>query len=119
MRTKLIAMLVVAMTGVSHAERPWEAGIPKDKRDRAQAIFAEGNTLFAQQAHQPALDKYRQAIALWDHPLIRFNMAVTRIRLDRILEAADDLDAALRFGDQPFSAELYRQAMDYQKLVGG
>ena len=101
------------------ADEAWEQGVPQDKRDQAQALFGEGNQLFAQQAHQPALEKYRAAIALWDHPLIRFNMAVTLIRLDRILEAADDLDAALRFGQTPFSPELYQQAMDYQKLVAG
>ncbi|HSD91125.1 MAG TPA: hypothetical protein VLB44_26565 [Kofleriaceae bacterium] len=116
---RLIPLFLIVMFGTAHADNPWETGVPKDKRDQANALFAEGNTLFAQQAHQPALEKYRAAIALWDHPLIRFNMAVTLIRLDRILEAADDLDSALRFGQAPFSAELYQQALDYQKLVTG
>ena len=77
---------------------PWATGVAKDKQTQANALFAEANQLFAQQAHAPALEKYKAAIALWDHPLIRFNMAVTLIRLDRILDAADDLDSALRFG---------------------
>jgi hypothetical protein len=118
MRRSILLFLAVA-TSTAYAEQPWEAGVPKEKRDQAQALFGEANTLFAQQAHQPALEKYRAAIALWDHPLIRFNMAVTQIRLDRILEAAENLDAALRFGQTPFTPELYQQAMDYQKLVGG
>src|SRR6185503_18421671 len=95
-------------------------GVAKDDQTKANALFAEGNQLFAQQAHAPALDKYRAAIALWDHPLIEFNMAVTLVRLDRILEAADVLDKALRFGKDPYpSPEQYQQALDYQKLVAG
>jgi hypothetical protein len=116
---KLIALLLVCMTSVAFAEQPWEVGVPQDKRDKANAAFAEANQLFAEQAHQPALEKYKEAIAEWDHPLIRFNMAVTLVRLDRILEAAESLDAALRFGQAPFTAEHYQQALDYQKLVGG
>lgn len=114
------ALIILALlAATAWADDPWEQGVPQDKRDQAQALFGEGNALFAQQAHQPALEKYRAAVALWDHPLIRFNMAVTLIRLDRILDAAEALDAALRFGAEPFTPELYRQAQDYQKLVAG
>ena len=112
-------LLLLLLCSPAWADEPWEQGVPQDKRDQAQALFGEGNALFAQQAHQPALEKYKAAIALWDHPLIRFNMAVTEIRLDRILEAAADLEGALRFGAEPFTPELYRQAQDYQKLVAG
>jgi len=98
---------------------PWAQGVPTVQQDQANALFDEGNQLFAQQAHGPALDKYRAAIALWDHPMIRFNMAVTEIRLDRILEAAQDLEQALRFGQTPFTSDLYHQALDYQTLLAG
>src|SRR6185503_16480126 len=116
---RIVIILLVFASATAWADQPWEQGVPKDKRDQAQALFQEGNLLFAQQAHQPALEKYNAAIALWDHPLIRFNMAVTLIRLDRILEAADNLDSALRFDAKPFTPELYQQALDYQKLVQG
>lgn len=96
---------------------PWAQGVPQDVQDKASALYEEGNALFAQQAHAPALEKYRAAIALWDHPLIRFNMAVTEIRLERILDAADNLEKALAYGDKPFKPELYQQALDYQALV--
>ena len=104
---------------VDTTPKPWAEGVPQDTQDKASALYEEGNQLFAQQAHAPALEKYKAAIALWDHPLIRFNMAVTEIRLERILEAADDLEQALRYGDKPFKPELYQQALDYQALVKG
>lgn len=119
MKRLLTLVLLMVWTATAAAEQPWETGIPKDKRDKANAAFAEANQLFAQQAHQPALEKYQEAVKEWDHPLIRFNMAVTLIRLDRILEAAESIDAALRFGQAPFTQEHYQQALDYQKLVTG
>jgi hypothetical protein len=100
-------------------DTPWSQGVSAETRAKANALFDEGNQLFAQQAHAPALEKYKAAVALWDHPLIRFNLAVTEIRLDRILEAADDLEKALRYGDKPFKPELYQQALDYQALIKG
>ena len=112
----LVLVLVLAPRG-ARADDPWADGVSAQKQHEADQLFAEGNQLFAQQAHGPALDKYKAAIALWDHPLIRFNMAVTEIRLDHILDAAEDLSRALRFGAAPFTPELYRQALDYQALV--
>jgi len=117
---RLVSLVMVcAMTAPAFAEQPWETGVTQAQRDKANAAFAEANQLFAQQAHQPALEKYEEAIETWDHPLIRFNMAVTLIRLDRILEAAESIDAALRFGSAPFTEEHYQQALDYQRLVNG
>jgi hypothetical protein len=109
--------MVAALAGRAHAEDPWEKGVSAEQQDAANALFAEGNALFAQQAHAPALEKYKAAIAIWDHPAIRFNMAVTLIRLDRMLEAADELEKALRFGATPFAPEMYQQALDFQILV--
>ncbi len=116
-RALLIVLLAGAAVARADSNEPWGDGVATDVQDRANAIFAEGNQLFAQQAHGPALEKYKAAIALWDHPMIRFNMAVTLIRLGRILEAADELERALRYGDKPFPPDLYQQARDYQVLI--
>jgi hypothetical protein len=119
-RRVITLVIVVAAARVAAAEPEWARGVSADNQARANALFAEANQLFAEQAHAPALDKYQAAVALWDHPLIRFNMAVTLIRLDRILDAADNLDRALRFAAAPFTTkELYQQALDYQTLVRG
>ncbi len=100
-------------------EDPWAKNVPADDRTKADALYEQGNELFGKQAHALALTKYREAAALWDHPLIRFNLAVTEIRLDKILDAAEDLEKALRFGAKPFKAEHYQQALDYQQLIRG
>jgi len=113
----LMLALAAAMPARADDEPPWAQGVPAATQAKANELFAEGNALFAQLAHAAALDKYRAASALWDHPMIRFNMAVTLVRLDRMLEAADELDKALRFGATPFTTELYQQALDYQHLI--
>ncbi|HUS33001.1 MAG TPA: hypothetical protein VMZ53_31075 [Kofleriaceae bacterium] len=116
---RALVLLSLLIAGVAHADSvaPWEQGIPDAQQAKANALFAEANSLFAEKAHPAALEKYKAAVAVWDHPMIRFNMAVTLIRLDRMLEAADELEKALRFGAAPFTPELYEQAVDYQALV--
>jgi hypothetical protein len=117
----LLAIVITAAAPRAQADSPtaWSTGVPRATQDKANALFAEANDLFAAKSHAPAAEKYRAALALWDHPLIRFNLAVTLIRLDRILEAADELEHALRFGAQPFTKDLYQQALDYQALLKG
>lgn len=111
-------MAVVVLTAsIAAADKPWEVGVDAQTRAKAQELFEAGNLLFAQQAHAPALEKYKEAIALWDHPLIRLNMAITELRLDRVLEAADHLDAALRYGAAPFQEQEYRNALAQQREV--
>lgn len=113
----VLAVLLASAPAAKADDEPWATGVSDAQQARANEAFAEGNLLFTQLAHAPALEKYKAAIALWDHPMIRFNMAVTLIRLDRVLEAADELERALRYGDQPFDPDLYQQARDYQALI--
>jgi hypothetical protein len=120
MRALSIVIVVFVVTAAGHVfadNSPWAQGVSDATQKKANALFDEGNQLFAQQSHAPALEKYKAAIAIWDHPMIRFNMAVTEIRLKQILEAAIDLDQALRYGQAPFTADLYHQALDYQALL--
>jgi len=115
----LAVLLAASSARGDDKDMPWAAGVSADAQREANALFAAGNSLFAEQAHSAALEKYQAALAIWDHPLVRFNMAVTLIRLDRLVEADDQLARALRYGDKPFTPELYRQALDYQTLVAG
>ena len=118
----IAAFVLVLLVGTSTAhadDKPWARVVPGSRRDAANKLFDEANQLFSQKAHSAALEKYKAAIALWDHPMIRYNMAATLIRLERVLEAADALDAALRFGAEPFTADGYQQALDYQTLLRG
>jgi hypothetical protein len=114
------AIVLACAAGTARAQsKPWAQGVDEARQARANALFEEGNRLFAEKSNTAALERYRAAIAIWDHPMVQFNMAVTLIRLDRLLDAAEALDRALRYGAQPFTPELYQQALDYRRLLGG
>jgi hypothetical protein len=103
----------------SEPERPWARGVAKEDQDRALALFKEGNQLFEESQHAEALAKYRAALAAWDHPAIRYNTAVALIHLNEPLDAFDNLERALVYGDQALGAETYAQALTYKKLLLG
>jgi hypothetical protein len=122
-RLWLVGALLVAI-GAAHAEppaaeRPWETGVSADDQAAALALFKDGNELFEQSQHTQAVAKYREALARWDHPRIRYNLAVALIHLDRPLEAYEQIGRALAFGSAPLSAEQHAQALTYQKLLRG
>jgi hypothetical protein len=83
----------------------------------ALELYRAGNLEFAESRFAQALAKYREAIRHWDHPAIRFNMAVCLINLDQPLEAKDNLERGLAFGSGPLGAELYSQGLTYRKLL--
>jgi hypothetical protein len=101
------------------SDRPWAKGVPDEAQKKALTLFDEGNTLFENSDHAAALGKYREALSVWDHPAIRYNVAVTLINLDQPLAAHDNLELSLRYGAAPFDAETYQQALTYRKLLRG
>jgi tetratricopeptide (TPR) repeat protein len=109
----------VAAPDISTEKKPWAEGVNQEQTDRANKLFAEGNELYAQQAYPGAAEKYKAAVAVWDHPLIRFNLANSLIRTDKVLEAAEQLEQALRFGNAPFKPELWDQANILQASLKG
>jgi hypothetical protein len=100
-------------------ERAWAVGVPADRQAKALQIFEAGNALFEESHHAEALAKYREAIELWNHPAIRYNMAVCLIHLDQPLSAYENLTQALKYGAAPLEPQTYAQALTYKKLLEG
>jgi len=103
----------------SEAPKPWSANVSEAEQELALSIYRAGNAEFEESRYAQALAKYREAIRHWDHPAIRFNMVVCLINLDQPLEAFDDLELALAYGNAPLGGELYAQGLTYQKLLLG
>jgi tetratricopeptide (TPR) repeat protein len=112
-----LVLLVAART--AFADEPWAVGVSADQQKTALALYKEGNAFFVENEFKDALEKYVQALAIWDHPAIRYNAAVCLINLDRPVEAYEDLEAALRFGEPPLGADVYKQGLSYEKLLAG
>ena len=111
-------LALVLLCGIAVAEdKPWAKDVPQAQQDSAFALYEEANKLFADGEYTRALEKYEAAIAQWDHPSIRYNLAVCLINLDRPVEAYQNLQSALRFGEAPLGAALYNEGLNYQKLL--
>jgi hypothetical protein len=98
-------------------ERPWAKGVPADKQKRALELFRAGNTLLKESVFVRAAEKYREALALWDHPAIHYNMALALLNLDQPIEVHEHLVAAMRYGAAPLDAEKFENAKSYKTLI--
>jgi hypothetical protein len=117
------ALILIATLGLAssvHAEpnpQPWKQGVTAAQMKDAQRLLDEGNALALEHEFTAALAKYQQAVAIWDHPAIRFNIVRCLIQLDRLVEASHDLELALRYGAAPLEDTVYNEALAYQKLL--
>lgn len=98
---------------------PWAVGVSAVRRATALRHFKAGNHFFERSQYAKALAEYRKAIPQWDHPAIRYNMAVCLINVDRYLEAHHSLTRALRYGARPLGPQLHAQALTSRKLLLG
>jgi tetratricopeptide (TPR) repeat protein len=117
-RGLIVAIVVVwSIREVAADDKPWSAGVPADRQQQALALYKDGNQFFEQDQFKEALVRYEKALVLWDHPAIRYNAAICLINLDRPAEAYEHLIAAMRFGEAPLGADLYKQGQSYEKLL--
>ena len=100
-------------------EPPWYKGVSKETRTKVSAMFENGNTFFEQNDYTKAAEIYFEAVALWNHPGIQFNLAVSLMNLDRPLEAHEHLEAALKFGPSGLEKTRYQEAQTYKRLLEG
>lgn len=120
--TALVACPAVALAqdasdGAADADttKPWNKGVPVAERDKAQAIFEQGNYHFERSGYSKALAEYRKAIEIWDHPAIRYNIAICLMQLDQPIEAHDHLQKSLSFGEEPLGKRLFAEGKLHQK----
>ena len=117
---RLVVLAVIAFALPARADDPpWAVGVSEEHKTAAEKLLDAGNALFLDHKYADALEQYRQALAEWDHPAIRFNMVRCLIQIDRPVEASDELDQALRYGAAPLGDSLYAEALGYRKLLAG
>jgi len=120
LRSMCLALFVVAaLPSAARADDPppWAVGVTAEQKADAQKLLEAGNTLFLDKKYAEALDQYKRAVAIWDHPAIRFNIVRCLIQLDRSVEASDNLQLALKYGSAPLEEAVYSEALAYEKLL--
>ncbi len=98
-------------------ERPWARGVSQENQKAALELFRAGNTLLKDSVFVQAAEKYRQALALWDHPAIHYNMALALLNLDQPIEVHQHLVKAMRFGVAPLDPDKFENARAYKTLI--
>lgn len=111
------ALPASAQQASSGDERPWARGVPPDQQKKALELFRAGNTLLKESVFVKAAEKYREALALWDHPAIHYNLALALLNLDQPLEVHEHLVAAMKYGVAPLDTEKMEHARTYKALV--
>jgi tetratricopeptide (TPR) repeat protein len=108
---------LVAAAPLAHADSPWAEGVSDERKAEAKKLLDAGNAFLIEKKYVEALDKYTAAVAVWDHPAIRFNMVRCQIQLGQNLEAYDNLEKALEYGAAPLEETVYNEAVGYKKLL--
>jgi tetratricopeptide (TPR) repeat protein len=98
-------------------ERPWAKGVPPEKQSAALALFREGNFLLKNSLFPRAEEKYLEALKLWDHPAIHYNMALALLNLNKPLELHHHLTEAMRYGEAPLDKDKFERANTFKKLI--
>jgi tetratricopeptide (TPR) repeat protein len=101
----------------STADRPWAKGISQDQQRAAFALFEAGNNLLKESIFLKAVENYRKALAIWDHPGIHYNLALALLNLDQPIEVHEHLMKALAYGAEPLENEKFEYARNYKTLV--
>ena len=104
---------------LGEAEAAWAEGVSPEDQGEARALFREGNGFFERSQYREALVRYREALELWDHPALHFNITVCLINLERPVEAFGHLRRAMRYGREGLGAHHYARAVTYERLLVG
>lgn len=108
---------VYAAPPAQQNDRPWAKGVPQAKQDTAIKLFTEGTDLLKEAFFVRAVEKYRQALAEWDHPAIHFNLAKALMNLDQPQDAYKHFEASMKFGGPPLDDQQREQVSRFKKQL--
>lgn len=118
-----LALLVVMSTWsdaradvLRTGREPWYQQSTADARRRARALFTQAVDKHQQLLRSDAMKLYEQALALWDDPDIRWNLALVLEDLGQDVRAHEQLEAVLRW-DAALGDERLRDAQDRMRAL--
>ncbi|HWO23287.1 MAG TPA: hypothetical protein VNO30_31315 [Kofleriaceae bacterium] len=101
---------------VPAGDEPWPRQASAEARQRAQELFTLALNKHQQLLRGEALQLYEQALALWDNPTIRWNLALVLEDLGQYLRAHEELKRARRWG-AALGAERLRKFDDQMRAL--
>jgi hypothetical protein len=97
--------------------RPWAAGISVGRQKQALVEFREANQQLNDGLFGRASETYRKALVTWPHPAIHYNLALAQMNLDQPVEAFENLQKAIVYGDAPLQKDKLEHAKEYMMLL--
>ena len=98
--------------------RPWAQGVSQAEQQQALQLFHDGNVSLNDGLFAKAAVKYGEALKHWDHPAIHYNLALAQMNLDQTLDAYDNMQTAVKFGEAPLqSKDKFDNAKQYILLL--
>jgi tetratricopeptide (TPR) repeat protein len=120
----LLALALWALPGLAAdselgigQKRPWARGVSEADQTAAADLFDQGNALLENSLFMKAVEQYEQALRLWDHPSIHYNLALALVNLNEPLRLHHHLMEALRYDGQPLDASKLGRLKDLLKVV--
>jgi hypothetical protein len=121
MKLVLVGLGVMLSMGIARADRPkvgddkplektqqapWDRGVSVEQMQAAAALFDEANAQLDASLPSKASDKYLEALKLWPHPMIHYNLALALIELKRPVEVAEHLEKAIEHGVEGLNGQV-------------
>lgn len=95
----------------------WARGVPMKSRQQARSLFLEGNKALEDSAYGEAAESYRQALQLWNHPAIHYNLALALTDFDQPVEVYHHMSEATRYGKGPLDEGKYNHALEVKERI--
>jgi hypothetical protein len=111
--TILLAVPASAQTGTAltgNESAPWEHNVSKESQQRAEKLFLEANDHLKEGRFPAAEAKYREALAIWEHPAIDYNLTQILHRQGNLLAVHRHLTRALRYGQAALGETRFKRA---------
>lgn len=112
-----LVVVLLAWEAVARAETGSAASGQDEQTQRARELFQQGLQLSDQNRWAEAAQNFEQALALRDAPSIRYNLAASLARIDRLEEAANHAETVINHAET--TPELRAQAEQILTEIGG
>jgi hypothetical protein len=109
-------------TLIDDPNSPWSQGVSVEDRRAARALLREGARLYMVPLYEKAAEQYIAALRKWKHPALYYNLALTQRNLGKESDALENLERALKYGEQGLGPKRFREAQkqlaDVKRLLG-
>ncbi len=96
---------------------PWYAGVSEERRERARGLHRQGTILHKELRFVEAIAHYEKALAEWEHPVTRFQLARAVLKTGRALDAWHHLQKVWQWGPESLIGDRRTMARELEATL--